>query len=544
MLHLNEMAIGKRLYILSGTLLLLFVAMALLAHWALLQSDKHLRTVLDDRVVPIDQLGAIRDALQDNRAILLRSQNFATAKASREASEAIASNAKRATALWDAYMTTYLTPEERILADRFAAERAAWVSAGIKPAVEALAEGDAAGASALLVQHGALLDKVMQTGKELIALQVKVAKEEYAAFHRTSDLTDRLLIGGATLGMCLGLGLAFLITRSIVQPIASLRHALERLATDCDLTTRLPVRGRDECAQMGSAFNSALSTLSTTVQTIQRRSQDLSASANELSGAARTIKDGTQTQSEAASAVAASVQELAVSVSHVAESAGQATDLASESNQAANQGSAVVESASQEMSRIAEDVRASSGKAQSLAQRSNDISGIVQVIKDVADQTNLLALNAAIEAARAGEQGRGFAVVADEVRKLAERTSRSAAEITELINVVQTDTKSVVATMEGSIGRVESGVQLAQQAAQTLAQIRTGTSGTSTKIGEIATATREQSTASNDIARHVERIAQMTEENSAAATQSAALAERLDSLAGALRDAVATFKTA
>lgn len=544
MFQLTDLTIGKRLYLLCGTLTLISIVMAITGQWAATKFERHIATVYNNRVVPAQELAEVRGLLNANRIILLRADSYSTAAAVHQARDSISSNAERISTVLKRYMESQQTPEEKGLVERFATEREAWVAAGIKPSLDALAQGNVVAARNMVLQQSDILDKALSTCSDLIALQVRAAKEEYESSLRTSVLVDWMLWGGSVLGAAIALILAIYITRSITRPVEAIGRALDRLAVERDLTVRLDVRGRDECARMATSFNESLTSLDATVRTIQHHSQELSNSATELAGAARTIREGTEAQSEAASATAASVEELAVSVSHVAENAGLATELASRSNQVASEGTSVVKSASDEMSRIADDVRASSAKAQSLAKRSNDISGIVQVIKDVADQTNLLALNAAIEAARAGEQGRGFAVVADEVRKLAERTSRSAAEITELINVVQSDTRSVVATMDESLGRVETGVQLAQKAAETLEEIRAGATSASNKISEIAMATREQSTSSNDVARHVERIAQMTEENSAAANQSAALSERLKTLSSSLHDAVAAFKTA
>ena len=247
-------------------------------------------------------------------------------------------------------------------------------------------------------------------------------------------------------------------------------------------------------------------------------------------------------QADVATNMAASVEELSVSIDHVTEFASEAESVSRASGSASLDGGGVIQRAADEMSHIAETVNGSATAIRELESYSVEISSIVNVIKEIADQTNLLALNAAIEAARAGEQGRGFAVVADEVRKLAERTALSTKQIGGMIEKVQSSSRHAVSEMENSVQQVEAGVDLARQAEQSIGTIQVSSSQVADAVNEISLAIKEQSSAAREIAQNVERVAQMTEQGSLASQAAASLAADVNSLSGELRRLAETFK--
>jgi methyl-accepting chemotaxis protein len=231
-----------------------------------------------------------------------------------------------------------------------------------------------------------------------------------------------------------------------------------------------------------------------------------------------------------------------VSISHVADSSVSARDLAENTGILSTEGKVLVQDTISEINKIADSVTSSSVNIQTLDEESKQISNIINVINGIAEQTNLLALNAAIEAARAGEQGRGFAVVADEVRKLAERTSSSTKEITQMIGAMQNATQSAVDGMEKGRTQVDEGVKMAARTGDSMDRIQIGSQRVLTAIEEISSALREQSAASEQIAQSVEKIAQMSEANGAAVKQMFQSASQLEKFSDDLKASVNQFK--
>ncbi len=314
-----------------------------------------------------------------------------------------------------------------------------------------------------------------------------------------------------------------------------------RQVADGELTIAVATKPGDTSSLL-AAIKTMQQNLKDMIGQVHQGAMQVSAEAGALSVTTDQVAAGSQRQSEAASSMAAAVEQMTVSLDQVAEHARDAQTHSGKSAELSTSGGEVIHQVVGDMRKIADSVNASSQIIQQLGQQSDQIFSIVNVIKDIADQTNLLALNAAIEAARAGEQGRGFAVVADEVRKLAERTANSTQEIAGMITKIQSGTKSAVASMEAGVSVVNQGVALANQAGESIEQIKSGSQQVGSTVNDITSAIREQSHASADIAHNVEHVAQMSEQNSAAVQQAAYAAHRLEGLAGNLKHAVSRFR--
>jgi methyl-accepting chemotaxis protein len=274
---------------------------------------------------------------------------------------------------------------------------------------------------------------------------------------------------------------------------------------------------------------------------IQQGSLRLDKAATNLTSQMEQIDKASHQSSAATSSTAAGIEELAVSIDHISASARETETNSTRSGESAANGEKMVTQAAATIEQVSKRITEASTQIEGLLDRSNQIGGIASVIKEIADQTNLLALNAAIEAARAGEQGRGFAVVADEVRKLAERTTKATEQITSMINGVQNDTGTVVSSMQAVIPLVAQSVELAGLAATALREINTNAGSTLEKIREVAYATAEQSQASTSVAQNVERIAQMVEESATSVRTASSDVQILKELASDLRSTVVRF---
>lgn len=359
-----------------------------------------------------------------------------------------------------------------------------------------------------------------------------------AAFR--DKLVSQLLV--ALLPMLVIGGLSYLVARSVLHDIggepAAAAEVMRRVANG-DLTTSL------DNAPQGSllhALGHMVGSLRQMVSQINKDAGTLVSNAERINAAATDVAKAAMEQSDATSAMAAAIEELTVSSNHISDNATDTEQYSREAVELSGQGTDRVRQATEAIQQISATVADASERIRALDERANQISSIAAVIKDIAGQTNLLALNAAIEAARAGEQGRGFAVVADEVRKLAERTSIATAEIEQMIAGIQGDTEGAVDAMSAALPVVEKGVELASSAAESLHGIESGARQTLDRISEVADSTREQSTASTSIAQRVEQIANMVEQTATTMQGTAEAARNLQGIATDLKQIVGKFR--
>ena len=334
----------------------------------------------------------------------------------------------------------------------------------------------------------------------------------------------------------------FILQKFVSDPAGRLRTAIVDISNTGDFTRRVSVNSDDEIGQTARSFNDLMGNLQTAFRQVHDDIERVAESSHSLSTASKLVANGSVNQSTATSAMAQTVENVTASITQVSDGAREALRISKSSGELSVRGGEIILHAAEEMRKIADTVRQTSISIENLGDQSTKISSIVKVIKEIADQTNLLALNAAIEAARAGEQGRGFAVVADEVRKLAERTTQSTQEVTQMIVTIQQASLAAVAGMNATVGQVDGGVALAQQAGDAINQIKIESSQVLKTVGDISAALEQQNRASNEIAVHIEKVAHLTGENSSAAEQTAGSAGELAQLADDMRNTVNRFK--
>jgi methyl-accepting chemotaxis protein len=380
----------------------------------------------------------------------------------------------------------------------------------------------------------------MKVGDLRGAFVITASTEELVKTSSSNSIT-LFLISFLTLLTAAGVVYA-LVRKMVTRPLSSSVDLANSIAQN-DLTVDdLPVDSEDEIGEATNALNKMKNNLRHIIQSIAGTAEHVASASEELSSSANLQAQGAETQKDQAAQVATAMQEMSSTVLQVSENSSKAAEASRQAAETARKGGSIVDDTLGKMRAISESVSSTAKKVEELGKSSDQIGRIAGVIDDIADQTNLLALNAAIEAARAGEQGRGFAVVADEVRKLAERTTTATKEIAQMIQNIQSETKVAVVAMESGTKQVEEGLASTGQAGDALKEIIHMSEQVGEMITHIATAATEQSSASEEVNNNMEQIAKLVRESADGAKQSAQACQDLSGLALDLQKMVGTFR--
>jgi methyl-accepting chemotaxis protein len=395
--------------------------------------------------------------------------------------------------------------------------------------------------AAISIIYGEGLQPVTSSRQAIAALleaEAKSAEEMAKEAEAAASTSKAIMFVVLAIGLFTAIALGLFITRLISKPVKEVVAKIE----NADLNSQFNSDRGDEIGGLQRSFDKFVTSIKETLLEVAEASSAVASASSQISSSTEEMAAGAQEQTSQAGEVASAVEEMSKTIVENSRNAASTSETAKRAKVAAEQGGTVVEETVKGMNRIALVVNESAQTVKALGRSSDQIGEIIGVIDDIADQTNLLALNAAIEAARAGEQGRGFAVVADEVRKLAERTTKATKEIAVMIKQIQSETSGAVSAMEEGTKEVEKGKEMADKAGESLKQIVEVSQQVTDMIAQIAASSEEQSSASEQISKNVEAISTVTGETATATQQISRAAEDLNRLTENLQQLVGKFR--
>ena len=537
----NNMKVGTRL--ITGFLLVAVIAaiVGIVGIAKIRQIDAADTALYEKSTVPLGDLAFMSVSFQRVRINL---RDALEAKSEREVQEAVATLQKLRAEIGergDKFERSIATEEGRRLFAEFKESRkvyTGYVDRVLELHKEnkidesmALLHGDAKKAA---LHEQELMNKLMESKETQ-------ARETSESNTREAKLAFLVMTVLVAVGVLLAVALGLLISRSITRPLGEAVTVANALAQG-NLAVQVEVRSKDETGMLMAAMEQMVNSLRDVISRTVDVSSGIAAASNQLHSTSAQIATGAEEVACQAGTLATASEQMSATSSDIARNCSMAAEASQQTTESAHAGAAVVQATITGMNVIADRVRQTSKTVEALGNRSDQIGEIVSTIEDIADQTNLLALNAAIEAARAGEQGRGFAVVADEVRALAERTTKATREIGEMIKAIQSETREAVKAMEEGVSEVENGAASSQESGRALERIMDRINEVSMQINQIATAAEEQTATTGEVTGNIQQITEVVQLTARGADETAGAAAQLAGQAKELQTLVARFR--